>query len=152
MSTKSTPSNKKAAPVSEETKALVFKAWDDKNTAVIIEAYEAADPTSRNTIKSLTAIGLLIGNDKAASVRSKLTNAGVYVKDDKSKKTTTGKASTSKIETCRAIAVIAGLQKDGLDTLQKGNKAELEALAAALVSMSDSQAADKDAAQQLADK
>ncbi len=125
---------KKAQEIKDAAKAS-FGGWDEKNTAIIVEAYQKADVESRNTKETLVSIGKLINYPNDRAVRAKLTNEKIYVKAEKSAGVK-GRQTTSKTETRRAVETMLGLKVDSLSTLDKGNRADLELLQATLVVVS----------------
>jgi hypothetical protein len=80
-------------------------------------------------------LGKMVQGKTAAAVRSKLVSLGVYEKNEP--KAVGGASSTRKLEYVRAVETMLSMKKGSLDSLEKGRKDELEALAEALTKTAD---------------
>ena len=104
------------------------KVWTEENSAKLEATYSAAVEANKGKAleqKQLKAIAQQFDVTEN-SVRQKLVSMKVYVSPDA--KTKVGNPSTTrKIQVVESIAQTTGLS---LDSLEKANKAELEALAA----------------------
>lgn len=104
------------------------KVWTEENSAKLTATYEAA--VEANNGKALEQAQLkAIGQQfdvTENSVRQKLVSMKVYVSPD-AKAKVGNPSATRKVQVVERIAQTTGLE---VDSLEKANKAELEALAA----------------------
>lgn len=135
-----------------DTKKKVAFAWDDKNTVVVVDAYNAElnrelDPANKddvnqhNSKKFLADLADKVGAKSGASVRCKLSSEKVYVKSDTA--TASGKVKDvkpTKVSTVYNLEKILGLEKESLDTLDKANASALETLTGAIVALGTDEA------------
>lgn len=93
-----------------------------------------AESNNDNSAESLSAIASKVNEDladhqsakNANSIRSKLCSMKVYVTKEKAK--VGGASSTRKIHIVWEVEQLLGMEKNSLQSLEKGNKNHLEAL------------------------
>lgn len=111
--------------------------WTEEKTDKVIELYRASlnevGALVANEQANLKAIADAVGAKSASSVRSKLTNAGVYEKADKPHKVGGG-SSVRKIHYVRALVKRAqesgiNIESDALDSLESAKVDALKIVA-----------------------
>ena len=99
--------------------------YTEAQTAELVEAYKAS-PTDATVAAFAAKFG-----KTTRSIVAKLARAEVYVAKDKAKTEGAAKAAT-KAELVKRVEVALDIEAGALESLEKGSKAALEALVAAL--------------------
>lgn len=113
--------------------AKVAFSWTEKNYAEILAAYVASGRDNSN--KALLALAELVGAKSAQAVRSKLSTSGDYVKVEGVKVDSDKPAKVTKIQLTRNIESVLTLEKDSLESLSKGNVAEIELITGSILGL-----------------
>lgn len=111
-----------------------------------IEDFAATQPNNiivNEMLSELRKVEGLTGKT-IPSLRAKTNQLGYYQKIEK-KATVGGTPTKRKMEFVNGIEILANMPKGSLDSLEKGSKVQLEALAKAFQSLSDSYNAELDA-------
>ncbi len=115
-------------------------AWSD---AQVKELHATASKTDtglmdNSLVKSLTTNSIFAGKT-AASLRGKAVSLKLYKAADPTQKAgnAEGERQVRKLDFVHTIETLTNMPRDALSTLEKGSKAQLEALARSLVAMSD---------------
>lgn len=127
----------------KNTAVAAKNGWDAATEAALKARYE--NEGSPSDTADLLKIGGDFGGKTAAQIRGKLVSMGIYQKGEP--KAVGGASQTRKLHIVNSIEILLSQKKGAFASLEKASKAELDALAAALVALSDSKAADQQASE-----